>query len=261
MPPMIGRKSELDILIRALERARDGHGSVALIGGEAGIGKTTLAGELRSAAQARNVEILWGRTPEAAWAGPYAPWIEALGNENEELFQAPDALSPDDRQVHIHDRVLRTLNRPSPTMLVLEDLHWAQPASLELLRHAAFGASRSAILIAGTYRSSAAAPHLPLGKLLGHLRREADVLDVPLSGLDRSDLRTLLGKATSDQLDRILQETKGNPLYAVELGRMLDEQPATYAGQQVPLTLRQAIAQRLDRLPDTTQQMLSTASI
>ncbi len=66
MPPMIGREAELDTLVRALERARDGRASVALIGGEAGIGKTTLAGELRSAAEARKIAIHWGRTPEAA---------------------------------------------------------------------------------------------------------------------------------------------------------------------------------------------------
>ena len=78
MPHMIGRATERDSLIRALERARDGHGTVALISGEAGIGKTTLAAELRSAAESHGIVSLWGRTPEAAWAGPYAPWIEAL---------------------------------------------------------------------------------------------------------------------------------------------------------------------------------------
>ena len=150
MPPMIGREAELDTLIRALERARDGHGSVALIGGEAGIGKTTLVGELRSAAEARAIDIFWGRTPEAAWASPYAPWIEALGESASGLFDTPESLSPQDRQIQIHDRVLRHLDRPKASLLVLEDLHWAQSATLELLRHVAFGSDRFPLLIAGT---------------------------------------------------------------------------------------------------------------
>src|SRR5690349_18063923 len=154
MPAMIGRTSELDALMRALERARDGHGSVALIGGEAGIGKTTLARELRAGADSHGLVTLWGRTPEAAWSSPYAPWIEALDSLDggaAALFQAPDSLSPEDRQVHIHERVLRQLQvtvSRRPTLLVLEDVHWAQRASLDLLRHIAFSADRFPLLIA-----------------------------------------------------------------------------------------------------------------
>jgi DNA-binding CsgD family transcriptional regulator len=264
MPPMIGRQAEIDTLIRVLERARDGHGSVALIGGEAGIGKTTLVGELCSAAESRSVDVLWGRTPEAAWADPYAPWIEALGQSATDMFETPTSLSPRDRQIQIHDRVLRSLDRPRSSMLVLEDLHWAQPATLDLLRHVAFGASRFPLLIVGTYRASAAAPHLPLGVTLGHLRQEADVIDLTLTGLDREQMRLLLGRYVDAQLDRILVETDGNPLFAIELGRMIGEGPrptAPSADLSLPLTLRQAIGQRLERLPEIAQQVLSTAAI
>jgi DNA-binding CsgD family transcriptional regulator len=261
---MIGRQAELDTLIRALERARDGHGSVALIGGEAGIGKTTLVGELRSAAESRSVDVRWGRTPEAAWAAPYAPWIEALGSSAADLFETPPSLSLQDRQIQIHDRVLRHLDRPKASLLVLEDLHWAQPVTLDLLRHVAFGAARFPLSIVGTYRASAAAPHLPLGVTLGNLRQEADVIDLKLTGLDREQMRLLLGRYVDAQLDRILVETAGNPLFAIELGRMLSDGPPPVAptgDHSVPLTLRQAIGQRLERLPDIAQQVLSSAAI
>lgn len=269
---MIGRIDELDALIRALERTQSGRGSVALIGGEAGIGKTTLAGELRSAAESRGIAVLWGRTPEAAWAGPYAPWIEALDGfdgGSAALFQSPDDLSPDDRQAHVHDRVLRHLLaaiRQAPALLVLEDLHWAQPATLDLLRHVAFGATHSGLLITGTYRSGAAAPHLPLGKMLGQLRREADVLDIALGGLDRDQLLRLLPDATSGQIDRVLAETNGNPLFALAAGEMLASEPpsAQHPGSDdsgVPLALRQAIGQRIDALTEPTQRVLATGAI
>jgi DNA-binding CsgD family transcriptional regulator len=270
--PMIGRQNELNSLIRGLERAQHGIGSVALIGGEAGIGKTTLARELRSAAATRGIDVLWGRTPEAAWAGPYAPWVEALERLNTAsgpLFQTADELSAEDRQAQIHDRVLRALSaltQRTSALLVLEDLHWAQSATLDLLRHVAFGTARSSILIVGTYRASGAAPHLPLGKTLGHLRHEAEVPDLSLTGLDRADLQQLLGNVTRQQVDRVLAETKGNPLYALALATALRETTAVTRAtatddSDLPLALRQAIGQRLDALSAPTQRVLSTASI
>lgn len=276
MSQMIGRKEELDALIRALERARDGRGSVALIGGEAGIGKTTLAGELRAAADARGIETLWGRTPEAAWAGPFAPWIEALDGLDgraEALFAVDEALAPEDRQIRIHDRVLRLLSTTvtrQPALLVLEDLHWGQSATFDLLRHVAFSLTRSPLLIAATYRASAAAAHLPLGKTLGHLRHEAETLDLQLSGLDRAQLAQLLESAWTGRLDLILEETNGNPLFAVELGRALGQpnpisnlrETEESSGQPiVPLSVRQAIGQRVDRLPEIAQRVLSAGAI
>ncbi len=272
MPPMIGRKDELDALIRALERAQSGRGSVALIGGEAGIGKTTLAGELRAAADARGITVLWGRTPEAAWAGPFAPWIEAvagLDDDTTALFQATDELALEDRQAQIHAQVLRALSNTvarKPALLVLEDLHWAQPPSLELIRYVAFGAARFGLLIVGTYRASAAAPHLPLGKTLGQLRQESEVLDLTLSGLDRAQLIRLLGSTAPKLIDRVVAETNGNPLFALAVGQtqaapVTDLRPATPDDSSLPLALRQAIGQRLDRLAESTQRVLSLGAI
>ena len=219
---------------------------------------------------------LWGRTPEAAWAGPYAPWIEALSSLDggaEELFSTPDSLSPEDRQAQIHERVLARLGvtvARKPALLVLDDLHWALPSTLDLLRHVAFNFDRSPLLVVGTYRTSAAAPHLPLGKMLGHLRREANVLDIQLTGLDRTQLGILLESAWTERLDRILEETNGNPLFAIEIGRALEHarpKPAPMESgdpssrPEVPLTVRQAIGQRLDALSDSVQHILSIGSL
>ena len=121
--------------------------------------------------------------------------------------------------------MLRHLDRPKSSLLVLEDLHWAQPVTLDLLRHVAFGSARFPLSIVCTYRASAAAPHLPLGVTLGNLRQEADVIDLKLTGLDREQIRLLLGRYVDAQLDRILVETAGNPLFAIELGRMLSDGP------------------------------------
>lgn len=269
---MIGRTDELDALIRALERTQTGHGSVAFIAGEAGIGKTTLAKELRSAAEARDIAVHWGRAPQAAWSGPYAPWIEALDGfdgGSASLFQTPDGLSPENRQAQIHDRVVRQILasiRRKPALLVLEDLHWAQPVTLDLLRHVAFATAQNGLLIAGTYRSSAAAPHVPLGTTLGQVRREADVLDLALNGLDRAQLMRLLPSATPDQVDWVLAETNGNPLFAIATGEMLatDPFPTQSSGLDesgVPLALRQAIGQRIDALTEPTQRVLALGAV
>ncbi len=272
MPPMIGRKDELDALIRALERAQGGRGSVALIGGEAGIGKTTLAGELRSAAESRGVPVLWGRTPEAAWAGPTRPgsrrWTDstaAAHRSSRPPTNSPRMIARRRFTTACFANFWRLLRR-NPALLVLEDLHWAQPVTLDLLRHIAFGAARSGLLIVGTYRASAAAPHLPLGKTLGHLRREAEVLDLSLAGLDRAQLQRLLGSPSQKQIDRVLAETNGNPLFALAVGQMLDTAADTAGSGSpddsgVPLALRQAIGQRVDTLSEPTQRVLSTGAI
>jgi DNA-binding CsgD family transcriptional regulator len=276
MTRMVGREAELDALIRALERARDGRGSVALVGGEAGIGKTTLLRELQAAAAARDVVTLWGRTPEAVWAGPYAPWIDALDGfdgRSAALFTVNEDLAPEDRQIRIHDRVLKELSATvarKPALLVLEDLHWAQPATLDLLRHVAFSLHRAPLLISASYRLSAAAPHLPLGKMLGHMRHEAEVHELDLTGLDRNHLAQILGPALADRVDEILAETKGNPLFAVELARTLAgaassartlDREDTTSQRVIPLSVRQAIGQRLDQLSDTAQHVLLTGAI
>lgn len=272
MTSMIGRTIELDTLIRALDRAQGGRGAVALIGGDAGIGKTTLARELRSAAEARDMTVLWGRTPEATWAGPYAPWIEALDSldgGSGALFHTAEDLSAQDRQAQIHDRVLRqfsALTMRKPAVLVLEDLHWAQPATLDLLRHVAFGSTHSGLLMVSTFRASTAAPQLPLGKTLGHLRHETEVIDLPLSGLDRDQLLQLIGTATPAQIDRVLAETRGNPLYAIAVGQTLSTSSSS-AGSQLgdetglPLALRQAIALRVSALAEDSQLVLEYAAV
>lgn len=269
---MIGRDAELDLLVRALGRARSGHGSVALIGGEAGIGKTTLAHELRESAEAQGVTTLWGRTSEAPWAGPYAPWIEALEGiepKADRLFAVDASLDPEDRRAAIHERVLRTLGTRldrGAAVLVLEDLHWAQLPALELLRHVAFALASAPLLIAATYRASAAAPHLPLGTSLGHLRREAEVLDIELTGLDRGQLAALLGPASPRDLDRILAETNGNPLFAIELSKSARTLPSSSPDHGtdtagVPLAVSQAISQRLQSLSDVARAVLLTGSL
>lgn len=268
---MIGRRQEFATLLGALDRATQGRGGVALVSGEAGIGKTTLAGEIRAAALERRIRVLWGRTPEATWASPYAPWVDAFGplhdNPNA-LFAVDDTRTPEDRQIQIHDRVLALLRSTlaaGPLLIVLDDVHWAAAPALELLRHVAYEFSRAPVLLIATYRPSAAAANQPLGRCVGQLLRESNVIEIHLSGLDRDHLAALLGEIPDAHLDRILAETHGNPFFAIELARhpavIADGTDGSERHRQVPLSVRRAIGHRLDGLSETARQTIQLGAI
>lgn len=196
---LIGRQTELAALYDALGEARRGQGHVALVGGEAGIGKTRLAQELAAVADTEGVTVLWGRCVEGGAAPPYWPWAQIIGS-----FAAGcpadslrDVLGPSASrlaiivpQLHARIRIRRTapdtesdrfrlfdavrtfLQRASlqaSLLLVLEDLHWADQRSLLLLELLAQELSGQNVLIVATYRDGEAPP--PLTQTLGELGR------------------------------------------------------------------------------------------
>ncbi|MFN2130808.1 MAG: ATP-binding protein, partial [Anaerolineae bacterium] len=180
----VGRQSELDTLREGFDEACAGRGSLILLAGEAGIGKTHLAREFAGHARQRGALVLWGRCFEGEWQPPYGPWATAL----DEIVRIADAdllrqelgpaaptlaqlvpgirallpgiadapsLSPDEGRYRVYDAAVRFLSRVAqrtPLVLVLDDLHWADSDSLQLLRYAARSVGRSRILILGTYR-------------------------------------------------------------------------------------------------------------
>ncbi len=186
--PFVGRGDGLATIAAAVAGASRGRGSLVLIAGEAGIGKTRLADEaLRSSAEGRLV--LWGSCSEGDGAPPFWPWTEALKPLVGTLALPPEvvALLPDlapegatppaevadeirFRAFNLVADLLDDVGRRRVVVVVLDDLHWADPSSLELLRTVARRAGTSHFAVVGTYRDTDVASEHPLHGLLGELR-------------------------------------------------------------------------------------------
>jgi DNA-binding CsgD family transcriptional regulator len=259
----VGRRSELDALREGLNEACAGRGSLILLVGEAGIGKTSLAREFAEHARQRGALALWGRCFEGEWQPPYGPWAKALDEivrvgDTDLLCQelgpaAPTlaqlvpairallpgisgapSLSPDEGRYRVYDAAVRFLSRVAqrvPLVLVFDDLHWADSDSLQLLRYAARSVSRARILILGTYRDpevGVTAEH-PLMQTLALVRSETGYRDLRLTGLAYAELSDYLAQAAGQALPQLLvqavyAETDGNPFYTHEVWRHLTEE-------------------------------------
>jgi predicted ATPase len=161
--PLVGRGSERVVLREELATAVAGHGRLILIGGEAGIGKTTLANDLAAEAAQRGALVLIGHCYDLTNTPPYGPWLDLFGtiSPQEPSLPVPIAFAGGRLQASIVDQaalfaevreVFLRLTEIHPVLLVLEDLHWADPASIELLRSLAAHVTHQALLIVGTYR-------------------------------------------------------------------------------------------------------------
>jgi DNA-binding CsgD family transcriptional regulator len=274
-----------------LDAARDGRGSLALIGGEVGIGKTALAEALCSDAAAGGAQVLVGHCYDLAETPPYGPWVEAFARapRDDGLPALPAAVLPPEHdgealasQGAIARRTLAylaALGKTHPLVLLVEDLHWADAASLDLLRALARSLAGVPLLLLATYRADEVAPDHPLHALLPALVREARAARLDLRPLDAAAIGALvatryaLGVADRDRLAAYLaRRTEGNALFVGEVLRTLEgsgvlrETGAGWtlgelAGVPVPPLLRQVIAGRLARLGDEDRRLLAVAAV
>jgi DNA-binding SARP family transcriptional activator len=270
---LVGRESALAELVGRLEQAFAGRGAVVLLEGEAGIGKSRLAGALADEASARGARVLACRCWETGGAPPYWPWAQTLRAyvrtaepavlrrrlgasaaevgrivpQLRELF--PGLPEPEEgARARFFDAVAAFLADASaerPLVLVLDDLHAADEPSLLLLGHVAEGVAGSRVLIVGTFGD------------LGH----ADAL--ALSGLDEAEVARLAertaGASLPAQLTAALTATSGgNPLFVVEVARLLADQADE---RTIPQTLREATGRRLRSLSGECRRVLSLASV
>ena len=254
----VGRDAPLARLTAALDRARAGERRLVLIGGEPGIGKTRLMAELCAAAHADGAEVRSGRCFEEAIA-PYQPFVEALGDAW--LHDAP--VAGDDAQGarwRLFESVDAALRTGAPTVLALDDLHWADKGTLLLLAHLVRATRPAALLVVGTYRESELSRTHPLAATLGDLRRERLYERVSLAGLEVADVAQLVrGWLGSEELAATLhEETAGNPFFLEEVVRHLRE---TGAGAGIPESVREVLGRRLSRLGDGANRALQAAAV
>jgi DNA-binding CsgD family transcriptional regulator len=296
-PAFIGRSRELATLEALLAEARAGKPSVALVIGEPGIGKTRTVQALGGSARTAGAHVLWATCFEDD-PRPFAPWVhladeivslsdpgelaDRLGaaaataatvvpqlRERLPRVSPPAALAPTESRFRIYDSLARLVAgtvHGEPTLVVLEDLQWADAASLELLAYVARTLEDEPLFLVGTARD-VAFDH-PLGHALADAERMLNVHRLHLTALADDAIALLIEdlvgyRPSSHVVEAIAGETAGNPFFAVALVRHLAEEGHDLAAEVVPATIpgsvRDAVGRRLARLSPETAQMLSVA--
>ncbi len=295
--PLVGRDEPLAALRAAWRRASSGPATVVTVHGEAGSGKTRLLVELADEAHAGGATVLAGRCTEDG-AVPFEPFSEALrpyvagagatlpGWVSGELARLLPELAPDgpppgnepqDARHRLFEAVGATIGyaaRQAPVLLIVEDLHWADGATLGMLAHALRMLAQAPLLVAGSLRDEDAEDQPALHALLDDLRRERRLERVTLAGLSETETGALagtwLGTPASPELAEALQRrTGGNPFFVEELVRHLVEsdpdRPAEAlveaAAVEVPEGVRALIDRRLARLPEPAAEAVRLAAV
>jgi DNA-binding CsgD family transcriptional regulator len=227
----VGRQEELDLLGRRLADARAGSGRVVLVSGPAGIGKTRLVEEFATAAG--GTPTGWGSAVADAGMPALWPWTRALrglpgpraalaalvaGDTQAAYGSADDAAaSTFAADTRVVDALADEAVRGTGLLLVLDDLHWADQATIRLLERVATEARRLALLVVGTHRDGAGEP-------LHGVHRQGATEQLPLGPLDAEDARTLLStavaKADPAAVHRAARLSGGSPLYLRTLTRV-----------------------------------------
>ncbi len=259
---LIGRDDELADLRRLQEQASAGKGRLALIGGEPGVGKTSLAEDVMADAAARGALTLAGHCYQME-APPYIPFVEILesfadmlppdvlarvlgeGDGAQEIARmwpglhrllpelpAPLALPPEQARRYLFTCLTEALDRLSrlrPMVMLVDDLQWADPSTLLFLQYLTQHVADMPVLVLGTYRDIELRPGLPFADTFESLIRQPAVDRLTLRRLPREAVAGVLGSLADREppprlVDVVYQETEGNPFFVEEVFHHLAEE-------------------------------------
>jgi DNA-binding NarL/FixJ family response regulator len=297
--PFIGREEEMELLRAALDGAIGGHGSVILLAGEPGMGKTRCLEELISVASNREVQILVGHCEHDAAAPPCRPWTEILrrllryhpGGRVRELVDSsmaelavlvpgirstPANIDPSVTKLltvwenhRLADAIADFLHEAlisSPSLLILEDSHWADDPSLRLFDAIAREITRLPLLAIATVRSDEVRHRGAVEEFVTGLARRSSSMSVDLRGLEVSEVAELSGAGSgghvTEKIARDLRSaTGGNPLFVLEVSRLRTRDTSRNWVSEVPRGIRLVIQQRLAHLDNRIRSLLDIAAV
>jgi class 3 adenylate cyclase len=252
--PFVGRAAQLNLLSAKLEKACNGKGSIAMLCGEPGIGKTRTLEEFSDLAKQRGAMTIRGACYDGEWQAPYGPFAEAIVDASRRLqpielstasrkraailariapalndvfgdLEAPPPLDKDEERMRLFDAVaqfLIAISVRTPLVLILDDLHWTDRGTVAMLSHVAHFVSDNPILMIGAYRDAEVDHKHPFSTTLAAISRQRDFEKLQLCGLEEADLASLLAmiwdEDAPDALVKVLSgATEGNPLFIREV--------------------------------------------
>lgn len=301
-PVLVGREPELAAYRDALARSVAGQGAVLFVSGEPGVGKSAFVREVVRVAATLGFRLLPGAAVQWERGLPYAPFLSALrgGFPADALRDIVGRTAPDlgpllpelgqpgaavDSPLERHrigrafNDLIRGVSRQAPLLVVLEDLHWVDEASIALLQQLAREIQQQPVVLLITYRSDEVHRRHPLTALIGELGRARLALTFRLDALGPGQTDELVGATLGgaalerEVLDAIHARSEGNPFFTEELLKSLVESGAIVrdsgtgwrrggtAALQLPETLRDLVLARLERLAPSTRETLSVASV
>jgi len=302
---LVGRTEELRELREHLDRMLSAEGRLVLISGEPGIGKTRLAEELAVYAHLRGAWVLRGHCYEQDVGVPYLPFMETLrmlfhltgpsliselGDRADDLARfLPElspkksevsVLTPEDERIRVFEAAARWVSAAAhvrPVVFVLEDLQWADRASLRLLHHLGRSTRGERVLVLGTYREMDLDVEHPLNEILRQMNRERLFYRLHVRRLSEADTRVLLSglldeMVAPDLAGAVHHETEGNPFFIEEVVKALVEEGVIYreGGRwqrlkieklEIPQSVKAVVGQRVLKAGEICHRVLTIAAI
>jgi DNA-binding SARP family transcriptional activator len=315
--PFVGRDREYARLANCVEETIAGHGRVAVVSGEAGLGKTRLVQEVLGYARQQGAVALEGQCFELGSALLYQPFVQALRSylptmDTRHLCQIPTVwlaevarllpelgeifpdvllsvpLPPSRQKSRLFEGVAQFIvcvSREQPLVIFLDDLHWADRPTLELLHYVARQAAGEKVLLVGAFRGEEVEEDHPLTRLLREMSKERALTRLELQPLSEKAVTELVAQMSHSSAGGLLfsrhiyRETEGNPFYVVAILQNLfeegllyvdengewatgyDASTVDYAELTIPPTMQEVIEARLARLDRASRQLLALASV
>jgi DNA-binding NarL/FixJ family response regulator/tetratricopeptide (TPR) repeat protein len=298
----VGREAELHLIGDLLARAQNGHGGAAIIGGDAGLGKSRLCREIKANAAHAGMRVIEGRCSPAESTIPYAPFVDALrfrlakGEAAtvtdvlqpilahvaplfQELSQADQAVGRTAEPTAApYERIFGVFKRftaHGPVLFILEDLHWADPTSRDLIHFITHHIHSLPMMMLLTYRTDEIPAGHPVHRMVSAVSREPDVARLQLAPLTQKEVALLVAdmfgeEPATEVTQAIARRTEGNPLFVEELVHMLFEMRPEHwphysaedvAEVTIPTTVSEMVQERLTPLSDDARDALLVASV
>ncbi|HZX67597.1 MAG TPA: AAA family ATPase, partial [Candidatus Elarobacter sp.] len=286
-PIFVGRTAELAILHEARRGLSMSHGALVLLGGEAGIGKSRLLDQFTDfIVRSRRAPLLASAECIEHAEQPFGPFRALLAalargapvgppaalRALEQLTAPQNTIAPELLEKNALfagvETFLRSVASKRATVLTIEDIHWADRSSLELLTYLAPRLAGARVLVVATYRSDEVDSRLELFGSLSRLTREPTVSRIALEPLDAEQTRELVSAAlrgrttlASEVRNDVVRRSEGNPFFAEELLKDVLEAPRPAGDPRLPISIRGMIAGRLALLPDDQRRIVTHAAI
>ena len=291
---LVGRAEELALLRQAVDAAFSGRSGLAIVEGEPGAGKTRLLEEIAAQTDRSDALVVWGSCLDGDGTPSMWPWVQVVSSVVAALpdaarersldgdlgrlvgppegFVAGSVLPDSGTQFRLFERVVGVVGQASslrPLVLVIDDLHWADVASLQLFSHLTARLPAGVVVI-GALRDRAPAPATELARMLAAASRVPGHRRIRLGPLDLDEVAELVRRETGRDASpgaarSIHARTAGNPFFVRELSRFLADAGslASDAAVQtgVPSTVRDVVRDRVARLDDDVKDLLQTAAL